>query len=226
MSLLPNAFTIPPLARRKPSASNRRKRTVLSDSSRSGLHRRLRTPPVGGGCLVTDFASVYHHYRRRVYSRCFRMLRNHQDAEDATQIVFLQLFRKGYTFRGDSSFSTWLYRLTTNCVLMEIRKMRHRRSEINPSRTPPGADVGDTRLEQQLEAYRATSTPIFERVSLSAAISQLPSGYREIFKLHDVEGYTHQEVATLMGIQIGTSKSQLHKARMRMRRLLQTEKAA
>lgn len=222
MSLLPSAFTILPSARGKPAASNRKKRAVLEASHRSGPNCRLRPSAMGGGCLLTDFASVYRTYRRRVYSHCFRMLHNHHDAEDAAQMVFLQLFRKGHTFRGDSSFSTWLYRLTTNCVLMEIRKMRHRYPEVTPRTAPFDTGVGETGLDQQLDAYHGPSTPILDRVNLSAAISHLPTGYREIFKLHDVEGYTHPEVARLMGIQIGTSKSQLHKARIRMRHLLQT----
>jgi RNA polymerase sigma-70 factor (ECF subfamily) len=148
------------------------------------------------------------------------MLHNHQDAEDAAQEVFFQLFRKAHTFRGDSNFSTWLYRLTTNCVLMEIRKIRRRCPHVIP-RASVGTDVGE---DPPLDAFEGPSAPIFDRLSLGAAMSQLPTGYQEIFNLHDVEGYTHQEVATLLGVQIGTSKSQLHKARLRMRSLLQTGK--
>jgi RNA polymerase sigma-70 factor, ECF subfamily len=219
MSLLPSAFRIPPLAWGESPASHRKKPAVQMANHRSGPHRELRA---SGGCLGTDFASVYRTYRRRVYSQCLRMLHNHHDAEDAAQTVFLQLFRKAHTFRGDSSFSTWLYRLTTNCVLMEIRKMRRRGSEVTSWGAPLGTDVVDTVLDKQLDAFRGPSTLIFDRLNLSAAISQLPAGYQEIFKLHDVEGYTHGEVAALMGIKIGTSKSQLHKARLRMRLLLQT----
>jgi RNA polymerase sigma-70 factor (ECF subfamily) len=172
--------------------------------------------------LATDFASVYRTYRRRVYFQCFCMLHNQSDAEDAAQEVFLQLFRKAHTFRGESSFSTWLHRLTTNCVLMEIRRKRHRGFEATHQEASLGAGVRNDVLDPRQDSFQAPSTPIFDRVSLGAAMSRLPQGYQRIFELHDVEGYTHEEIAGLLGIKGGTSKSQLHKARLRMRRLLQT----
>jgi RNA polymerase sigma-70 factor (ECF subfamily) len=171
---------------------------------------------------ATDFASVYQTYRRRIHLQCFRMLHNSADAEDAAQEVFFQLFRKMHTFRGDSSFSTWLHRLTTNCVLMQIRKNHQRSFEAKPGEAGNGTAPGNAILEPPLESYRDPSTPIFERIVLGAALAQLPAGYQRIFALHDVEGYTHPEIATLLGIQVGTSKSQLHKARVRMRLLLQS----
>jgi len=148
------------------------------------------------------------------------MLHDYNDAEDATQEVFLQLFRKAHSFRVESSFSTWLYRLTTNCVLMEIRRKRHRWQEAPPPKASRGADMEDAVSDPTLDAFQAPPTRIFDRVSISAAMSQLPTGYQRIFALHDVEGYTHEEIATLLGIRVGTSKSQLHKARLRMRLLL------
>jgi RNA polymerase sigma-70 factor (ECF subfamily) len=172
--------------------------------------------------LAPDFASAHRAYRRRVYSQCFCMLHNESDAEDAAQEVFLQLFRKIHTFRGESSFSTWLRRLTTNCVLMEIRRMRHRRLEAVPREASLGAEVGNDVLDLPLDSFQTPPIHIFDRVSIETTMSQLPTGFQRIFELHDVEGYTHEEIAKLLGIQSGTSKSQLHKARLRMRVLLQS----
>jgi RNA polymerase sigma-70 factor (ECF subfamily) len=154
------------------------------------------------------------------------MLRNHVDAEDAAQEVFLQLFRKVHTFRGESRFSTWLHRLTTNCVLMEMRRKRRRWLETSPEDAPLAMSDVDVGPEGWLDNLRAPAVPIFDRITLAAALAQLPRGFQRIFKMHDVEGYTHAEIAESLYIQIGTSKSQLHKARLRLRRLLQTNKGS
>ncbi len=222
MSALPTALTLQPLPRRNLSASKRNKRAGLPASYRYGTHHGLRTSPTSRENLVTDFASVHRTYRRRVYFQCFCMLHNQSDAEDAAQEVFLQLFRKMHTFRGESSFATWLHRLTTNCVLMEIRRKRHQGFEETPREASFGAGVGNEVLDQPLDSFQTPSTHIFDRVSIGAAVSQLPPGFQRIFELHDVEGYTHEEIAGLLGIRAGTSKSQLHKARVRMRILLQS----
>ncbi len=134
MSALPITFTLPPLVRDNPATSNRRTKAARTATHHSGIHTVPSTSTTGAGNLRFDFASLYHTYRRRIYSQCFCMLHNYDDAEDAAQEVFLQLFRKVHTFRGESSFSTWLYRLTTNCVLMEIRRRRHRMREATPPR--------------------------------------------------------------------------------------------
>jgi RNA polymerase sigma-70 factor (ECF subfamily) len=154
------------------------------------------------------------------------MMRNHGDAEDAVQEVFLQLLRKANTFRGESRFSTWLYRLTTNCVLMELRRKHRRRHELPCEEAFVGGRNGNPDLDSSLDTLHTPSTPMFDRVSLGAALSQLPMGFQRIVHLHDVEGYTHAEIAAFLSIQVGTSKSQLHKARRRLRRLLQTEKGS
>lgn len=222
MRTLPTISTLQPLLRRNLSASNKNPRAVLTASHCSGPHHGLRTSPTVMKNLAPDFASAHRTYWRRVYSKCFCMLHNESDAEDAAQEVFLQLFRKMHTFRGESSFSTWLHRLTTNCVLMEIRRKRHRAFEVTPRETLFGAGVGNEDLDPPLDSFQTPSTHIFERVIIGTAVSQLPTGFQRIFKLHDVEGYTHEEIAKLLGIQVGTSKSQLHKARLRMRVLLQS----
>jgi len=149
------------------------------------------------------------------------MLRNHADAEDAAQEVFLQLFRKVHTFRGESKFSTWLHRLTTNCVLMEMRRNRRRWPETRFEEVTMAAHDGDAEMEASFDNCAAPSTPILDRIMLGGAFSQLPTGFKRIFQLHDVKGYTHEEIATILSIQAGTSKSQLHKARLRLRGLLQ-----
>ena len=222
MSALPITFTLPPLVRDNPATSNRRTKAARRATHHSGIHTVPSSSTTGAGNLRFDFASLYHTYRRRIYSQCVCMLHNYDDAEDAAQEVFLQLFRKVHTFRGESSFSTWLYRLTTNCVLMEIRRRRHSRRESTCPQAGIGADIGDAVLDRPPDSFQAPSTHIFDRVSITVAMSQLPTGYQRIFQLHDVEGYTHEEISTTLGIRVGTSKSQLHKARLRMRQLLQT----
>jgi RNA polymerase sigma-70 factor (ECF subfamily) len=174
---------------------------------------------------LPDFTTLYHTYRRRIYAQCFYMLQNHVDAEDVSQEVFLQLLRKAHTFRGESSFSTWLHRLTTNCVLMELRRKRRRCVEVSVRETSEGSGE-NVNADDPLDSYPAPAASLFEQITLRAAMSQLPIGYQRIFELHDVEGHTHEEIAALLGIQGGTSKSQLHKARVRMRGLLQDGKAA
>ncbi|HTC64800.1 MAG TPA: sigma-70 family RNA polymerase sigma factor [Candidatus Saccharimonadales bacterium] len=164
------------------------------------------------------FEQLYRRYSSRVYFLGLRMLKNDTEAEDLTQEAFLLLFRKIHTFRGEARFSTWLHRLAFNLVLMRFRKVRHQ----------------ETSLDAALESEDDDSTPLSEfggpdlrlsgaidRVNLSKAIEKLPDGYKEMFILHDVEGYEHHEIAGILGCSIGNSKSQLYKARRRLRELLQ-----
>ena len=165
------------------------------------------------------FEFLYKAHSRRVYSVCLRMIRNPAEAEDLTQQAFLQLFRKIGTFRGESGFSTWLHRVTVNVVLMHLR--RKRLTEI-PIEDPyrPGSDHADVR--EQCRSDSSMSRAV-ERLNLKRAISKLPHGYKQQFLLSDVLGYEHSEVARQLGCSIGCSKSQLHKARKRLQRLLQGE---
>ncbi len=219
MSALPQTYPGPISAPANTSLSRSRKRTALMIVPRTVAQRGLNGPPVGAE--RADFTSIYHTYRRRVFSQCLSMLRSPTEAEDAAQEVFLQLFRKVHTFRGESSFATWLHRLTTNCVLMEIRRMR-RRSHETPLESPSGSSEEKSVLDSLSDSFPAPPTTLLDRVRLSAALAQLPMGYQRIFELHDIEGYTHNEIAMLLSIRAGTSKSQLHKARLRLRRLLHT----
>ncbi|HEV7700899.1 MAG TPA: sigma-70 family RNA polymerase sigma factor [Pyrinomonadaceae bacterium] len=163
------------------------------------------------GDLVA-FEMVYEKYHRRTYSLCLRMTANQTEAEDLTQEVFIQLFRKIGSFRGDSAFSTWLHRLTVNQVLMHFR----RRSVKNEKTT----EEGDMPEQAVTGSANPNRMAVVDRIALKNAIRQLPNGYRRVFILHDVEGFEHEEVARLMGISVGTSKSQLHKARLKLRGLL------
>ena len=159
------------------------------------------------------FEEIYRRHVRRVYGLCLRMVRQHEEAEDLTHEVFLHLFRAVGSFRGESSFTTWLHRLTTNHVLMHFRKRKPRRGLLAAEN-----DEGAARAAANLQSL--TGTPSADSVALELAVEQLPPGYRAVFILHDVEGYEHDEIARMLGVATGTSKSQLHKARMRLRKLL------
>jgi RNA polymerase sigma-70 factor (ECF subfamily) len=167
----------------------------------------------------TVFEYLYQLHSRRVYAVCLRMVGNTTEAEDLTQEAFLLLLRKIHTFRGESAFSTWLHRLAVNLVLMRLRK-----------KTPPTVSI-----EAALDPDDETASPLpvsmigapdlllegsIDRINLERCIKQLPVGYRTIFVLHDIQGYQHHEIAEILGRSVGVSKSQLHKARTRLRELL------
>ena len=164
-----------------------------------------------GGNLAA-FEMIYERYHRRTYSLCLRMTSSQTEAEDLTQEVFIQLFRKIGSFRGDSAFSTWLHRLTVNQVLMHFRKRSVKNERTSEDGEVPEQAVHGTANQNKMQ--------VVDRIALKNAIAQLPNGYRNVFILHDVEGFEHEEVARMMGISVGTSKSQLHKARLKLRGLL------
>jgi RNA polymerase sigma-70 factor (ECF subfamily) len=163
------------------------------------------------------FETIYQLHSRRVYSLCLRMIGDPVEAEDLTQEAFLQLFRKIHTFRGESAFSSWLHRLTANIVLMRFRKKRpvpislDEVTHYDNDKERPVLEIGvhDLRLNG-----------LFDRVNLHAAMERLPEGYKSMFLLHDVYGYEHNEIARMLRCSVGNSKSQLHKARKRLRELL------
>lgn len=164
------------------------------------------------------FERLYQLHSRRVYALCLRMIGNTSEAEDLAQEAFLQLFRKIGTFRGESAFSTWLHRLSVNVVLMKLRKKTLVETSLDET-TEPDEDASSPRKDIGGPDLRLSGS--VDRVNLERAVEQLPPGYRSIFVLHDVQGYEHNEIATIMNCSIGNSKSQLHKARMRLRELLQ-----
>jgi RNA polymerase sigma-70 factor, ECF subfamily len=168
-----------------------------------------------------SFETLYGLHKRRVYSLCLRMTGNTAEAEDLTQEAFLQLYRKIATFRGESAFSTWLHRLSVNVVLMHLRKKGLPEVSLEENMEPQQEDGP----KKDIGARDNVLAGSIDRVNLERAIESLPPGYRIIFVLHDIEGYEHNEIAEMMGCSIGNSKSQLHKARMKLRDLLKASRA-
>ncbi len=165
---------------------------------------------------MAAFETLYERHHRRVYSLCLRMIANSTEAEDLAQEVFIQLFRKLGSFRGESAFTTWLHRLTVNHVLMHFRK-----KGVKLEKTTEEGEIGEI---QDLIQGVGERPRFVDRIALDKAISELPPGYRTVFILHDVEGFEHEEIGKLLGVSTGTSKSQLHKARMRLREFLNKKK--
>jgi RNA polymerase sigma-70 factor (ECF subfamily) len=161
------------------------------------------------------FATLFDLHKRTVYLQCFRMTRDVAGAEDLTQDVFIQVFRKLATFREDALFSTWLYRVTVNTVLMEFRKKHPRQVSLDePVQMDSSCEPRDIgRLDLELEGS-------VDRIALGRAIRELSAGSRRIFLLFTVHGYEHAEIAKLLHCSVGTSKSQLHKARLKMQAVL------
>lgn len=195
--------------------------------SKTPAQHLRRNPPIAGEADAIQraqagdggaFATLYGLHKRRVYSLCLRMLGNVAEAEDLTQEAFLQLYRKIGTFRGDSAFSTWLHRLAVNVVLMHLRKKGLPQISLEETLEP----TQDDGPRKDLGARDLTLTGSIDRVTLERAVENLPPGYRLVFVLHDVEGYEHNEIAEMLECSIGNSKSQLHKARMKLRDLLKS----
>jgi len=152
------------------------------------------------------FEELYHRYKRMVYTLTYRMTREIGSAEDLTQEVFVLVWRKIGTFRGEASFSTWLYRLALNECRGHFRKTKAESRMVG---------LEDVTLSTPPEEGKA----VF-RSRLQEAIAKLPPGYREVFVLHDVRGLPHDEIAEVLGCSSGNSKSQLFKARARLKKML------
>lgn len=159
---------------------------------------------------VSCMADLYHRHSGMVFALCLRMTGNVWEAEDLRQDIFIQLLKKAGTFRGEGQFSTWLYRFTINQVLMHLRKPVRRRE--SPCMLD---DLANTRLVKPSMGRQMT-----DRITIDSALQKLPSGSRSIFVKFDVEGYNHEEIAGIFGCSVGTSKSQLHKARRKLRKLI------
>ena len=170
---------------------------------------------------LPTFEDIYEQYRHRVYSWCLRIARNVEDAEDLTQDAFLLLCRKINTYRGESAFSTWLYRLATNIALMRLRRKTLPQTSLDEILE---AHEGAINPRQELKTSDRALAASIARVDLERMFDQMPGGFRKAFFLHDSEDYSHPEIAELTGWSIGTSKSQLHKARRRLRKLLECER--
>ena len=156
--------------------------------------------------------ALYHQYKRRVYGLVIRIV-GPSDCDEVAQEVFVRIFRGLQKFRGDSALGTWIYRLSVNAALSHVTK-RSRRSF-----------VGDEALETIAAPTGVSRDPRLAR-RLETAMLGLPPGYRAILVLHDIEGLSHEECARILGCRVGTSKSQLHKARAKMRGILGPELAA
>ncbi len=163
------------------------------------------------------FECLYRSHCKRVYAVCLRMVGNTTEAEDLTQEAFLLLFRKIHTFRGESAFSTWLHRLVVNTVLMHLRK---KSLPVVSMETGPAPDGEATSSSVEIGASDLLLEGSIDRINLGRCIAQLPAGSRAIFVLHDIQGYQHREIAEMLGRSEGVSKSQLHRARKRLRELL------
>ncbi len=177
-------------------------------------HKQIRRAQAGD---PRAFETLYHRHKRRVMSICWKMVHNATEAEDLAQQAFLQLFRKIHTYRGESAFTTWLHRLTVNIVLMSLRTS-HNDPEVPFDEL--GSDEGEIDVQSQFGEGDSRLHGSLDRVLLERAIQLLPPGYRIVFILHDVEGYEHNEIAEILGCSIGNSKSQLHKARLKLRKCL------
>jgi RNA polymerase sigma-70 factor, ECF subfamily len=162
------------------------------------------------------FASLFHLHKSRVYAVCLRMTKNTAEADDLTQDVFIQVFRKLSTFRGESALSTWLYRLAVNTALMHFRKQAPRQVSLDDNSDHDANPV--PKREHGRRDDRLSSS--LDRIALTRALESLPAGYRTIFELHEIKGYGHREIAKLLRCSVGNSKSQLHKAKQRIREFL------
>ena len=163
--------------------------------------------PVATNDDRTTFDSLYRTHAKRIYSLAYRFAGNAAEAEELLQDIFLLAYRKLASFRGEAALSTWLHRLAVNRCLDHVRSRAARQDAVTE------------RLDAEPPPSRAAAGPI-THIDLERAIAQLPDGCRMAFVLHDVEGYGHKEVGARLGIATGTSKSQVHKARLRLRRLL------
>lgn len=169
---------------------------------------------------IASFEELYRRHFRRVYSLALRMTGSPEEAEDLTQDTFTHLYNKIGSFRGESAFTTWLHRMTVNQVLMHFRRRKSR-----PEFTAFSNEEGETPVQIVQGTENQNKMPVVDRIILENAISKLPPGYRSVFVLHDIEGHEHGEIAEMLGISEGTSKSQLHKARLKLRELIRQQAA-
>ena len=206
---------------------------VTADLAMQGFAKPLRHSTASSRVLEAEtirlaqqgdaaaFEILYALHKRRVYSLCRRMSGNEAEAEDLAQEVFLLVFRKIANFRGQSAFSTWLHRVTVNVVLMRFRKKGLLAVSLQELLDPEERETPKSDFGHRDDVLAGA----IDRVNLERAIESLPPGYRTVFVLFDIEGYEHNEIAAMLGCTIGNTKSQLHKARMKLRSMLELGKA-
>lgn len=159
------------------------------------------------------FSTLFQVHKGRVYAVCLRMTNNTADADDLTQEAFIQAFRKLGTFRGESALSTWLHRVAVNTALMHFRRQSTPHASLDQ---PAGGETSKREIGQR-DHHLSCS---LDRIALGRALEALPAGYRTIFELHEIGGYGHREIAKILRCSVGNSKSQLHKAKQRIRECL------
>jgi RNA polymerase sigma-70 factor (ECF subfamily) len=159
------------------------------------------------------FEQLYRDHASRLYNLAYRMTGTRADAEDLVQEMFLLAHRKLGSFKGESSLGTWLYRLGVNLCVDYLRSRQHRNTQAT-------ASLDDDRERGQQVAAAPTNEMTLTRLELERAIAELPESYKAAFLLHDVEGFGHAEIGSMLGIAEGTSKSLVHKARLRLRQYL------
>jgi RNA polymerase sigma-70 factor, ECF subfamily len=183
---------------------------IEDDSSDLSIVRRAMN---GDG---DAFGSLFHLHKHRVYAVILRMTKNTAEADDLTQDVFIQVFHKLSTFRGESALSTWLHRIAVTTALMHFRRQAPRQASLDNPHDQDGVPITKREHGRHDDRLRCS----LDRIALSRALDSLPHGYRTIFELHEIKGYGHREIAGLLHCSIGNSKSQLHKAKERMREYL------
>jgi RNA polymerase sigma-70 factor, ECF subfamily len=159
------------------------------------------------------FERLYHGHVHRVYSLCARMLADRGRAEELTQDVFVRAWQKLHLFKGESAFSTWLHRLAVNVVLNDRKSTARREARFEE---PDGEGGGLDGIAGVVGSPLAPG----DLLDLEAAIAMLPPGARQVFVLHDIEGYKHEEIAGQFGVTTGSTKAQLHRARLLLREAL------
>jgi RNA polymerase sigma-70 factor (ECF subfamily) len=194
-----NPKQIPSMACIAPNAYNSSNRAELVRSAQNG------DPDA--------FAELYAQNKKQVFSICMRMVRSFPLAEDLTQETFLQVHRKLASFRGDSVFSTWLHRTAVNIVLMHLRKRALNAVSLDHLM----ANTPDERTGRSFGTRDLTQAGVIDRLAIDQVIDTMAPGYRSIFILHDVHGFDHGEIASMLNCSSGNTKSQLHKARRVLR---------
>lgn len=179
--------------------------TIEESFARSGVEEKELLERARAGDRAA-MGCLYETHARRVYTVVRRLVGDDHLAEDLSQEAWVRAFEKLHLFRGEAAFGTWIYRLATNVALNRLRRSAKRDG-----------------VEAAAEMPTVTAAPddmVVSRRVLAAALDRLPPGYRKVLVLHDVEGWTHEEIGTALNCTAGTSKSQLHKARARMRRMI------
>lgn len=178
---------------------------LLSDITSRKEQRAIKSAKKGE---ASGFQFLYEKYRNYVYSLCLRMTHDPSLSEDLTQDIFLHVWRKISSFKGDSLFRTWLYRVSVNMVLLYFR--RHKAVNLSLD--------NDTLPSTELKMVESIPQPdIEDHISLRRTLGTLSPRYRRVLMLHDLHGYRHEDISQLLGITSGASRSQLHKARVKLR---------